>query len=188
MASKEVADLTHAAGWVGVEFHIVEGVVRDGGGNVVSHGNSRRITLEELVALIGTVAGVTFASSAEVKAGTVNNKVIAPDKLHLAAAPQVLADAATVNWNMQLGYNAKVTLGGNRTIGAPTNGELGLSYVLELIQDATGNRVPVWDAAIDWGAAGAPTLSTVAGKRDLVSLYCYDAATPKFRATFNKAA
>lgn len=52
MASKEVADLTHAEDWTGVEIHVVHGVVRDGAGNVTNHGSSRRITLAELEAKI----------------------------------------------------------------------------------------------------------------------------------------
>lgn len=186
MASKEVPDLTHAGALAaGDEIHLVQGVVRDGGGNVTNHGNSRRFTLAEFVAFVA--ANLTLATAGEVKAGTAG-KIVGADKLHAAAAPQALVDGANIAWNMQLGANAKVTLGGNRTFDAPTNPEVGISYVLEVIQDATGNRVPVFNAAFDWGSAGAPTLSTAAGKRDLVILYCYDAATPKFRATFNKSA
>jgi hypothetical protein len=51
MASKEIADLPHAEDFVGVEFHIVRGVVRDGAGNVINHGQSRRATLAEILAL-----------------------------------------------------------------------------------------------------------------------------------------
>jgi hypothetical protein len=54
MASKEVADLTHLEDWTGVEIHLVRGVVRDGGGNVTNHGNSRRIPFAELAALAST--------------------------------------------------------------------------------------------------------------------------------------
>jgi hypothetical protein len=190
MASKEVADLSLAEDLTtGIELHVVRGVTRDGGGAVTGHGNSRRITLASLITyIIGLVPGVSFASTAEVRAGTVNNKAIAPDKLHLAAAPQVLADGATVNWNMALGFNAEVTIAGNRTIAAPTNGEVGVTYALSVIQGAGGNFVPVMNAAFDWGSAGAPTFSTAAGKRDILFLFCYDAATPKFRTTFSKSA
>jgi hypothetical protein len=45
-----------------------------------------------------------------------------------------------------------------------------------------------WPASFNWGFAGTPTLSTAAGKTDIVSIYCRDAATPKFRAVFNKDA
>lgn len=135
-----------------------------------------------------TSGGTSFASAAEIRTGTEAAKAIAPDQLVASAAPQTLTDGATINWDMASGYNAKVTLGGNRTMAAPTNPKVGLSYALEVIQDGTGSRTIAWNAAFDWGLAGTPTLSTAAGKRDLVFLYCYDAGTPKFRATFNKDA
>jgi hypothetical protein len=39
-----------------------------------------------------------------------------------------------------------------------------------------------WPAAFDWGTTGAPTLTTTASKRDRITLFCTDAATPKFDA------
>lgn len=130
----------------------------------------------------------SFASAAEARAGSVSNKAIAPDVLHTAALPQTLTDGATISWDMSAALNAKVTLGGNRTIAAPTNPKEGITYALEVAQDGTGNRTVTWNAAFDFGSAGTPTLSTGASKRDFVFLYCYDASTPKFRASFSKAA
>lgn len=53
MASKKVPNLPLHGGLVAAstEIHIVEGVVRDAGGNVTNGGNSRRATLAELLAL-----------------------------------------------------------------------------------------------------------------------------------------
>ena len=99
-----------------------------------------------------------------------------------SAAPQTLTDGATINWDMAAGYNAKVTLGGNRTLATPTNPKQGVTYSLAVIQDATGSRTMTWPSAFDWGAAGAPTLTTTASKRDRITLFCTDAATPKFDA------
>lgn len=130
---------------------------------------------------------VSYASAAEIRTGTEAAKAIAPDQLTASHAPQTLTDGATVTWNMNSGFNAKVTLGGNRTL-AVSNPKVGLTYVLEVIQDATGSRTVTWPASFNWGAAGAPTLSTGANKVDLVTLYCRDAATPKFRAIFSKDA
>lgn len=130
---------------------------------------------------------VDKATAGNIQAGT-NNKVVTADGLIAAAAPQTLTDGATINWDLHSGFNAKVTLGGNRTMAAPTNPHVGMTYLLEVIQDATGGRTMTWNACFDWGSAGAPTLSTGASKHDLVTLYCYDDSTPKFRAAFNKAA
>lgn len=126
-------------------------------------------------------------TAAMVQAGTDATTAITPKALFDASAPQTLADGATVNWDMAAGWNAKVTLGGNRTMAAPTNAKVGITYVLEVIQDATGSRTITWNAAYDFGLVGAPTLSTGAGKRDVIFLYCYDAATPKFRASYSKS-
>jgi hypothetical protein len=161
-------------------------------------------TLNELAAALGDdanfAATVTasiatkltspgFASAAQVRAGTVADRPVAPDALQASAAFQTLTDAAPTDWDMSLGYNAKWTLGANRTLSTPTNPKEGLTYSLHVIQDGTGNRTVTWPAAFDWGSAGAPTLSTGASKRDIIMLQCIDAATPTFRAAlFSKAA
>jgi hypothetical protein len=142
------------------------------------------------IAAIAALVIPAIATAAEVRTGTNNTKAVSPAALVGAAVPQVLADGATVNWDMASGFNARVTLGGNRTLAAPTNFAEGVTYALGIIQDGTGTRTLTWNAAFDFGSAGAPTLSTAAGKRDLVFLYCYDATVgaPKFRCSFNKSA
>lgn len=125
---------------------------------------------------------VNAASSADVQAGTSSTKAVTPASLSGSAAPQTLTDGATINWNMANGYNAKVTLGGNRTLATPTNPQLGITYSLNVIQDGTGSRTMTWPAAFDWGTTGAPTLTTTASKRDRITLFCTDASTPKFDA------
>jgi hypothetical protein len=128
-----------------------------------------------------------YASAGDVQAGTAADKVVSPLDLAASAAFQTLADAATTDWDMALGYNAKWTLGGNRTLATPTNPTEGLPYSLLVIQDGTGSRTVTWPASFDWGSAGTPVLSTGAGKKDLVTLQCLDAAAPLFRAALNKA-
>jgi hypothetical protein len=83
---------------------------------------------------------------------------------------------------MSLGYNAKVTIAGNRTLATPTNPVLGLDYSLAVTQDGTGTRTMAWPSAFDWGTTGAPTLTTTASKVDQIVVRCTDASTPKFRA------
>jgi hypothetical protein len=82
------------------------------------------------------------------------------------AVAVTLTDAATINWNAALGKVATVTLGGNRTIAAPSNLAVGL-YTLHVIQDGTGTRVPTWSTVFKWSSGQAPTLSTRAGARDV---------------------
>lgn len=217
MSSKKVPNIPLRTVLDGTEeFHLVAGVVRDGGGNVTNGGDSRHGTVAAVVTFAGSLnlsnlasaataranlglgSAATFAASAflqasfssagQVQAGTSSTTAVSPSALMSAAVPQVLVDQATIAWDMSSGFNARVTLGGNRIFGTPTNPHEGMTYALGVLQDATGTRVPTWPACFDWGAAGAPTLSTAAGKRDLVFLYCYDAVTPAFRASFNKSA
>ncbi|MEZ5855988.1 MAG: chitobiase/beta-hexosaminidase C-terminal domain-containing protein [Hyphomicrobiaceae bacterium] len=86
---------------------------------------------------------------------------------------QALADAATVAWDCNLGAKAKVTLGGNRTMGAVSNAIEGAAYVLWVIQDATGNRTVNWtgtgSGSFDFGNQGPPTLSADPGTADMLT-------------------
>jgi len=84
---------------------------------------------------------------------------------------QTLTDGATINWDVSLGQIATVTLGGNRTIAAPTNLKVG-TYLLHVIQDATGSRTLTWNAVFKWPAAVAPTLTTTESRRDIISFVC----------------
>ena len=84
------------------------------------------------------------------------------------ALSQTLTDGATINWDTSLGRVATVTLGGNRTVAAPTNLRVG-TYILYVIQDATGSRTLTWNSAFKWTAAIAPPLTTTANARDVFS-------------------
>lgn len=88
-----------------------------------------------------------------------------------ANVDQVLVDAATVAWDMSKGGIATVTLGGNRTLGLPTNLKKG-TYVLHVIQDATGGRTLAYHASFKWAAAIAPVLSGGVNKHDILTFVC----------------
>jgi len=81
---------------------------------------------------------------------------------------QTLTDGVTINWNTDLGRIATVTLGGNRTMAAPTNLKAG-TYILYVIQDATGSRTLTWNSVFKWTAAVAPVLTTTAARRDIMT-------------------
>jgi hypothetical protein len=129
---------------------------------------------------LGSIATEAEATAAQIQAGTAS-KAVAADKLVAAAAPQTLTDGTTVAWDMSLGFNAKVTIAGSRTLTV-SNPVVGMTYCLGVIQDGTGSRTMTWPASFDWGTTGAPTLTTTASKRDRITLFCTDAATPKFDA------
>ena len=79
-----------------------------------------------------------------------------------------LTDAATVAWDASINQVTSVTLGGNRAFGAPTNQVDGACYVLKVVQDGTGSRIPTWNAVFKWSSATAPTLTTTASAIDVL--------------------
>lgn len=129
---------------------------------------------------------VAKASAAEISAGTEDGKAVTPKGLFDAADPLAITYASTITPDFAARLAREVTLTGNVTVAAPTGGKKGGTYVLTVKQDGTGNRTASWNAAFDWGSAGAPTMSTAAGKFDLITLYCLDAAAPKYRASISK--
>lgn len=84
-----------------------------------------------------------------------------------------LTDGANIGWAVGTAQKAKVTLGGNRTMDAVTGAVEGASYLLWVIQDGTGSRTISWTTSgagsFDFGADGAPTLTTTASKADLLA-------------------
>jgi len=79
-----------------------------------------------------------------------------------------LTDGATISWDVTTSPIAKVTLGGNRTLSAPSNAVGSGQYVsLLVIQDGTGSRTLTWNGAYEFKDDTAPTLTTTASKGDL---------------------
>ena len=78
-----------------------------------------------------------------------------------------LTDGATISWDVSTSPVAKVTLGGNRTLSAPTNGATGQFISLLVIQDGTGSRTLTWNSAYEFASDTAPTLTTTASLGDL---------------------
>ncbi len=83
-------------------------------------------------------------------------------------AEQTLTDGATIDWNLSTQQVAKVTLGGNRTLNAPTNQQAGAFYSLAIIQDGTGSRTLTFNSAYKFTGATAPTLTTTASAKDII--------------------
>lgn len=80
-----------------------------------------------------------------------------------------LTDGASISWDTATGQVATVTLGGNRTMAAPTNLVNGAFYALEIIQDGTGSRTLSWNSVFKFTGATAPTLSTAASSKDYIT-------------------
>lgn len=88
-----------------------------------------------------------------------------------SAAYVALTDAATVTWDATAqGFNAKVTIAGNRTLDAISSVSDALPYVLRIQQDGTGSRTLSYNAQhlFRFNGGVAPTLSTGANKVDFL--------------------
>jgi hypothetical protein len=121
------------------------------------------------------------ATAAEILAGTTDAAPIAPKGLADSDAFQTLTSAATIAWNLGLGWNAQVTLDGNRTLGAPSGGHDGQVIALDVIQPGSGGPYTLaYNSVFEFTAAGTPVLSTAASKRDTL-VFQYRSATTKWR-------
>ena len=86
----------------------------------------------------------------------------------------VLTDAATVAIDMDLANNFSLTIGGNRTLGNPTNETSGQAGQITITQGVSGSHTLAY--ASNWVFPGgtAPVLSTAAGAVDILSYYVFD--------------
>ena len=78
-----------------------------------------------------------------------------------------LTDQATVTWDASTQDVCKLTLGGNRTMAAPTNNTTGQFISILVIQDGTGSRTLTWNAVFEFATDTAPTLTTPASLGDV---------------------
>lgn len=132
--------------------------------------------------MITSVAGLTGAitaaslgaalkaSGSDFRTGTNDDRLLTPKSVFDAAAPVALTDASTVALDLATGQNFTLEIGGNRTLGAPTNAKAGQSGVITITQDGTGSRTLAYASAYK-KPGGTITLSTAAGAVDLLSYY-----------------
>src|SRR3990167_4090176 len=83
-------------------------------------------------------------------------------------------DAATITFNLATTNRHRVTLGGNRTL-ALSNGTVGQTFLIRLLQDGTGTRTVTWFSTILWAGGSAPTLTTTINKADSFLFICTSA-------------
>ncbi len=88
----------------------------------------------------------------------------------LTLAPVALADATTIAVNASLGNDFYVTLGGNRTLAAPSSPVDRQIIRIDVIQPSSGGPYTLsYNAVYDFGSASPPTLSTAASKIDTIA-------------------
>jgi len=134
---------------------------------LVSNGASGWFSIMSSNLALGSAASLNVATAAQFRANTAD-KVLVTDDVWSAAEVVTLTDAATIAVDMSTFINARVTLGGNRTLGQPSNTKVGQSGFIRVIQDGTGSRTLAYHA--DWKFTGGtdPTASTAAGTTDVL--------------------
>ena len=113
------------------------------------------------LATLGTSAASKVLSANANNLTTISGAVLCTE--------DTLTDQATIAWDVIASPVAKVTLGANRTIAAPsgTSPAAGQFVAITVIQDGTGSRTLTWNATYEFKDDTAPTLTTTAAKGDL---------------------
>ena len=104
-------------------------------------------------------------SQVALAASDIADDIITSAKLNYSES--TLTDQATVTWDASTQDVCKLTLGGNRTLAAPTNNTTGQFISILVIQDGTGSRTLTWNAVFEFASDTAPTLTTTASKGDV---------------------
>lgn len=113
------------------------------------------------------------------------DRILTTDIINSAMAEVALTDAATIAWDMSTGFDFTVTLGGNRTLGNPTNTVVGRRGRIRVVQDGTGSRTLTKSANHKTAGGAALTLSTAAGSVDYIDYDCR--SSTDIRLTLSKA-
>ena len=131
--------------------------------------------LTKLAAVDATAAELNFSDLATLGT-TAASKVFTADANNLTTisgavlnAEATLSDGANVAWDVIASPVAKVVLGGNRNLSAPsgTTPAAGQFVSILVIQDGTGSRTLTFNAVYEFTGDVAPTLTTTVNKGDL---------------------
>ena len=116
--------------------------------------------------LLGTTASFTTAQAAKLAGAA---ELGTPQSFTAAqgSTPVILTDAPTIATDGSLSNVFHLTLGGNRTLGNPTNLIPGTTYVWHVIQ-STGGHSLAYGSYFKWSDGAAPTLSAAAGAKDMI--------------------
>ena len=88
-----------------------------------------------------------------------------------------LTDAASVAVSMNTGNNFLVTLGGNRTLAAPSNATTGQTGSIYVVQDGTGNRTLSYNTVWKFPGGSVPAATSTSGAVDMLVYNVRSAAT-----------
>lgn len=158
----------------------------------ITTGTTRTITMPDSdVDLSGLSAGSTtaagvleLATTEEFWTGSDTSRALGVKETRDAGGVVTLTDATTIAVDMATFINGTVTLGGNRTLGQPSNTTVGQSGFIRIVQDGTGSRTLAYHADWKFAAGVDPTLST--GAADIDVLFYTVTAANEITATLVK--
>lgn len=111
---------------------------------------------------------------------------VAALRADLSTAVRTLIDAATIAVDASQGFNFRVVLGGNRTLGNPTGMRSGQQITIRIKQDGTGSRTLAYGSKYKFPGGTVPVLSTAANALDM--LICqYDPTDDTLACVMHKA-
>ena len=126
------------------------------------------------------VPDVSIADARYVRSSVTSNATVRGDLVVEAGSLKVgtsaraynpittLTDAASIVVDFALGNNFLVTIGGNRTLAAPSNAVAGQTGQIYVVQDSTGSRTLAYNSTYQFVSGASPTLSTGASDVDIL--------------------
>lgn len=169
-----------AAAFEGMQREIVHVITQSGQTPSGTDWTQLYVAITTIITTMIAAATLAVASVAEILAGTAE-KVVRVDRLWGAGAFVPLADATTIALDLSTGINFSVTLGGNRTLGNPTNLKAGQSGVIYVAQDATGGRTLSFGSSYKFFDGLTPDLNTTAAA---INILHYTVIGPDIAITY----
>jgi len=148
-----------------------------GDGHTIPFGSIGLVICDGTSVFGTNVTGLGFgtAASADLGTGADNVAVVSANDLRYPRVSAraynpitTLTDAASIVVDFALGNNFLVTIGGNRTLAAPSNAVAGQTGQIYVVQDSTGSRTLAYNSAYQFVSGASPTLSTGASDVDIL--------------------
>lgn len=119
---------------------------------------------------IGSSEALRIISTGSVGIGTTAPAATLDVKGQVYSRRVAITYSGTVSVDWSQSNIQSITLTGNWSPTAFSNGQDGGRYILIIKQDGTGSRtVPTWPGTVRWPGGTAPTLTTTANKSDYIS-------------------
>lgn len=139
---------------------------------IISQVQTFTCSASNFVSALSTAGVFTCSPGAQTNAANVftAGQAVTPDS---SASCGTQSAGGTMTPNFANSNSCLATFGaGNLTIANPSNIHAGQSYVIVLTQDGVGSRtVTSWGSDYKFAGATAPTLSTGASAKDLISCF-----------------